>query len=58
LGRSWGCPPLSEISQDHRGEFHERLLDADAFEDVSGKVTGGDPDGRKSRPKLRRVSRD
>ena len=32
-----GYPPLSEMSEDQRREFHEALLDADAFEDLPGK---------------------
>jgi hypothetical protein len=30
-------PPLSEMSELQRREFHEALLDADSFEDLSGK---------------------
>jgi hypothetical protein len=30
-------PPLSEMSNLQRREFHEALLDADAFEDLAGK---------------------
>ena len=30
-------PPLSEMSDLQRREFHEALLDADTFEDLSGK---------------------
>jgi hypothetical protein len=32
-----GYPPLSEMSDAQRREFHEALLDADAFEDLPGK---------------------
>ena len=32
-----GYPPLSEISTSHRREFHVALLDADTFEDLTGK---------------------
>ena len=31
-----GYPPLVEISDLERREFHEALLDADAFEDLPG----------------------
>jgi hypothetical protein len=30
-------PPLSEMSDLQRREFHEALLDADSFEDLPGK---------------------
>jgi hypothetical protein len=39
-------PPLSEMGDRQRREFHEALLDADRFEDLPGKVAGGDPKGR------------
>ena len=32
-----GYPPLSEIGERQRREFHEALLDADDFEDLPGK---------------------
>ena len=32
-----GYPPLSEMSDLQRHEFHEALLDADPFEDLPGK---------------------
>jgi hypothetical protein len=32
-----GYPPLSEMSDQQRCEFHEALLDADSFEDLPGK---------------------
>jgi hypothetical protein len=32
-----GYPPLSELGDLQRREFHEALLDADAFEDLPGK---------------------
>jgi hypothetical protein len=44
-----GYPPLSEISENQRREFHEALLDADAFEDLPGEVAGSDPRGRAAR---------
>jgi hypothetical protein len=40
-----GYPPLSELSDDQRREFHEALLDAASFEDLPGKwqaaINGG-----------------
>jgi len=41
-----GYPPLSDLGDLQRREFHEALLDADAFEDLPGKWQGGDPEGR------------
>jgi hypothetical protein len=32
-----GYPPLSEIDERQRREFHEALLDAEDFEDLPGK---------------------
>ena len=32
-----GYPPLSELGDLQRREFHEALLDADSFEDLSAK---------------------
>ena len=40
-----GYPPLSEMSNGQRREFHEALLEAATFEDLPGKWQGGDPDG-------------
>jgi hypothetical protein len=43
-----GYPPPSEIGEDQRGEFHEALLDGDAFEGPAGEVAGGGPKCRGS----------
>jgi len=32
-----GYPPLCEMDDSQRREFHEALLDADDFEDLAGK---------------------
>ena len=32
-----GYPPLREMSDQQRREFHEALLDGDTFEDLPGK---------------------
>jgi hypothetical protein len=37
VGRVVGYPPLCDISDLQRREFHEALLDAHAFEDLPGK---------------------
>jgi hypothetical protein len=36
VGKVVPYPPLCEMSDLHRGEFHEALLDANAFEDLPG----------------------
>jgi hypothetical protein len=45
-----GYPPLSEMSDLQRREFHEALLDADSFEDLPGKwqaaILGAEQTGR------------
>ena len=38
-----GYPPLSELDDLQRREFHEAPLYANAFEDLPGKWPGGDP---------------
>jgi hypothetical protein len=37
VGKVVGYPPLCDMAADQRREFHEALLDADAFEDLPGK---------------------
>jgi hypothetical protein len=37
VGKSVAYPPLSEMSDQERREFHEALLEADVFEDLPGK---------------------
>jgi hypothetical protein len=53
-----GYPPLSEMSDGHRREFHEALLDAASFEDLSGKWQGAILEAEQNRPKLRLVTGD
>jgi hypothetical protein len=48
-----GYPPLSEISHAQRREFHEALLDADAFEDLPGKWQAAVLKAEQGRPQLR-----
>jgi len=40
-----GYPPLVEMSDRQRREFHGALLDADSFEDLPGEVAGRDSRG-------------
>jgi hypothetical protein len=53
-----GYPPLSELSDLQRREFHEALLDAEAFEDLPGKWQAAVLKAEQNRPDLRVVSRD
>jgi hypothetical protein len=50
-----GYPPLSEMSDRQRREFHEALLDADRFEDLPGKWQAAILKAEHNRPKLRVV---
>ena len=53
-----GYPPLSELSDDQRREFHEALLDAATFEDLPGKWQAAVLATEQNRPKLRIISGD
>jgi hypothetical protein len=46
-------PPLSEMGDLQRREFHEALLDADRFEDLPGKWQAAILKAEQSRPNLR-----
>jgi hypothetical protein len=48
-----GYPPLFEMSDLQRREFHEALLDAGSFEDLPGKWQAAILKAEQSRPKLR-----
>jgi hypothetical protein len=50
-----GYPPLVEMDDRRRREFHEALLDADSFEDLPGKWQAAVLEAEQSRPKLRVV---
>jgi hypothetical protein len=51
-----GYPPLCELSDPQRREFHEALLEADTFEDLPGKWQAAILKLEQNRPKLRVVS--
>jgi hypothetical protein len=51
-----GYPPLSELSDDQRREFHEALLDADSSEDLPGKWQAAIFKAEQKWPRLRVVS--
>jgi hypothetical protein len=58
VGKVVGYPPLSEMSVLQRREFHEALLDADAFEDLPGKWQAAVLEAERNRSRLRVVSGD
>jgi hypothetical protein len=53
-----GYPPLVEMDDSQRREFHEALLDADRFEDLPGKWQAAIVAAEQNRPKLRIISSD
>jgi broad specificity phosphatase PhoE len=53
-----GDPPLSEMGDRQRREFHEALLDADIFEDLPGKWQAAIVTAEQNRPKLRLIGSD
>jgi len=53
-----GYPPLSEMDEGQRREFHEALLEAGTFEDLPGKWQAAILEAEQNRPKLRVVTRD
>jgi hypothetical protein len=53
-----GYPPLSELGDDQRREFHEALLEAATFEDLPGKWQAAILKAEQNRPKLRIVTGD
>jgi hypothetical protein len=53
-----GYPPLCDMSDLQRREFHEALLDADSFEDLPGKWQAAILKAEENRPNLRIVGRD
>ena len=57
-GKIVGYPPLSELGDLQRREFHEALLEAGAFEDLPGKWQAAILEAEQNRPTLRVVSGD
>ena len=53
-----GYPPLSELGDLQRREFHEALLEAGSFEDLPGKWQAAILEAEQNRPKLRAVTSD
>ena len=53
-----GYPPLCEMDDLQRREFHEALLEADTFGDLPGKWQAGILEAEENRPRLRVVTGD
>jgi hypothetical protein len=51
-----GYPPLSEMGEHQRREFHKALLDADSFEDLAGKWQAAILKAEQNRPRARRTT--
>jgi hypothetical protein len=49
-----GYPPLSEMSDGQRREFHEALLEAGGFEDLPGKWQAAILEAEQNRPQSAR----
>jgi hypothetical protein len=58
VGKAVAYPPLCEMSERQRREFHEALLDADAFEDLPGKWQAAILKAEAARPNLRIITGD
>jgi hypothetical protein len=58
VGKVVGYPPLCEMSELQRREFHEALLEADTLEDLPGQWRAAILSAEQGRPKLRVVSGD
>jgi hypothetical protein len=55
LDKHFGYPPLCEMSDLQRREFHEALLDADTFKDLPGKWQAAILKSEQDLPNLRIV---
>ena len=53
-----GYPPLSELGDLPRREFHEALLEAGSFEDLPGKWQAAIVAAEQNLPNLRLISND
>ena len=58
VGKVVGYPPLSEMGERERPEFHEVLLEADTFEELRGKWQAAILKAEQNRPRLRIVGGD
>ena len=50
-----GYPPLSEVGDLQRREFHEAVLEAGSFEDLPGKWQAAIMEAEQNRPRFRVV---
>jgi len=53
-----GYPPLSELADPQRREFHVAVLEADSFEDLPGKWQAAILEAEQNRPQLRVFTSD
>jgi hypothetical protein len=53
VGKVVGYPPLVELDDLQRREFHEALLEAGSFEDLPGKWQAAILTAEQNRPRLR-----
>ena len=58
VGKVVGYPPLSELDDLQRREFHEALLEAASFEDLPGKWQAAILKAEQNRPTLRLIGSD
>jgi hypothetical protein len=58
VGKVLGYPSLCDMDDRQRREFHEALVDADAFEDLPGKWQAAILKAEENRPSLRIVGSD
>jgi hypothetical protein len=56
VGRLVGYPPLVEMDDRQRRDFHEALREADSFEDLRGKWQAAIFEAEQNRPKLRLIT--
>jgi hypothetical protein len=56
VGKVVGYPPLCDMSDLQRREFHEALLDAESFGDLPGKWQAAILKAEENRPNLRIVT--
>jgi hypothetical protein len=52
VGKVVAYPPLCDLSDHQRREFHEALLDADTFEDLPGEWQAAILKAEENRPNL------
>jgi hypothetical protein len=58
VGKAVGYPPLCDMSDLQRREFHEALLDADTFEDLPEKWQAAILKAEENRPNCGSLRRD